>query len=175
MGYTAYDFIDSVFDTLTRYGAITPEQQRQEGLNESVTMQADLACMSIATLAQRATLSEAALDALIGVLATGKRDADQIKAMLLPVGGHGGIGHEMPVPSTGDAPAWTDEDSAVAHAQGWGLFRASRDGESVLTIERCDEANVFEDDVHAFEFVKGQAAAGCVVAVRALMLDGEDE
>lgn len=71
------------------------------------------------------------------------------------------------------AEIWTSEDSQAAHPQGWDVFEASVDGKIVLLIERCDEMDAFEDDFKAVEFVKQQAAAGNLLAAKALRLDHE--
>lgn len=71
------------------------------------------------------------------------------------------------------ADIWTSEDSQAAHPQGWDVFEASVDGKIVLLIERCDEMDIFKDDFKAVEFVKQQAAAGNLLAVKALRLDHE--
>jgi len=69
------------------------------------------------------------------------------------------------------AEIWTKEDSQTARSQGWDVFDAFRQSDVVQLIERCDEMDVFEDDLKAIEFVKQQAAEGSPLASKALHLD----
>ncbi|WP_321935546.1 hypothetical protein [Paraburkholderia sp. J8-2] len=80
----------------------------------------------------------------------------------------------------GEVPAWTVEDSKVADEQGWGLFNIDDSGYG--EIQRDMEANRFEYDEDAIDFVQRQADAGDVVATKALKIhhrptpcDAEDE
>ncbi|HEP6430584.1 TPA: hypothetical protein VDB83_004907 [Burkholderia cenocepacia] len=67
---------------------------------------------------------------------------------------------------TGDVPAWTSEDCAIADKQGWNLFDV--DGSGYLEIQRDDEAQVFESDDDALAYVREQAQGGCPVALKAM-------
>jgi len=70
-------------------------------------------------------------------------------------------------------PCWSKEDSAAAQEQGWDLFATSSEGKGVSSIQRHDEAELFESDNQAVEFVRAQAAAGNPLAIKALRLDNE--
>lgn len=68
---------------------------------------------------------------------------------------------------------WTHIDSLDAVKQGWDMFETlfPECKVPVLVIQRDDEANVFADDVEAFQFVVKQAASGNYLALKALNLN----
>jgi hypothetical protein len=64
---------------------------------------------------------------------------------------------------------WTDADSAKAEVQGWNLF--DYDNRGLLQIQRVDEAEAFNTDQEALDFIKDRASQDDETAKLALELD----
>jgi hypothetical protein len=64
---------------------------------------------------------------------------------------------------------WTAAHRAEAEKQGWNLF--DYDSRGLLQIQRSDEAEIFNTDQEAVDFIKGLASNGDVTALLALELD----
>jgi hypothetical protein len=64
---------------------------------------------------------------------------------------------------------WTDAHSAEAEKQGWNLF--DYDNRGLLQIQRSDEAEIFNTDQEAVDFITAEAGNGNETAKLALELD----
>ena len=68
--------------------------------------------------------------------------------------------------STNQASDWTREDSNSALIQGWDVFLSA----GRHTIQRHDEAELFDGDESAIRHVERGAAAGYSLCIKALRL-----
>lgn len=66
---------------------------------------------------------------------------------------------------------WTCEDQGVAEAEGWGIFDCRLVfGPDEFRIEKLDEADVFDSDYDAQQFVLERASAGSAFHRMALLI-----
>ena len=135
MGLSAYDFIDTVLNELTRCGAITPEQHRQEGLAEDLGMQADLAVEAIKQLAVRAARPDKALQSLLDELAGEMQYAELLEALVLRACAPGGIG-----PAEFTRPGgWRDNALAATGARRQVRLAKAAEALGFETVEQMQE------------------------------------
>lgn len=70
-----------------------------------------------------------------------------------------------PIPPAAEQPTWSQDDSTAAQAEGWDVFHVD---DAQYEIQKCDEAERFNEDARAVFHVYDKALSGSELHRRAL-------